>query len=198
MCRASRNPTTPSFSRQAVSVWKAWIKRPTVVATICPSSPFLTDNLANRDCIREASTIVELGPGSGGTTVALLKQMRPDSRLLAIDKMPAFREALDEIVDPRFTSEIGDAADLLETLKDHALGRPDVIVSGIPFSALTPSVAKLIVQSVHEALRPGGTFIAYQLRSDIEEFARPLFGTASSELIAMNLPPLRVFTWQKS
>lgn len=130
--------------------------------------------------------------------MALLNQMRPDSRLLAIEKVPAFKEALDEIADPRLTSEIGDAADLLPTLKDHGLDPPDVIVSGIPFSALKPTVAEAIVRSVHEALRPGGTFIAYQFRSDVEQYARPYFGPSSCKLIAMNLPPLKVFTWQKS
>ncbi len=198
LTRSSRNSTTTSFAKQAVSVWKAWMKRPAVVATILPSSPFLTQNIADRECVREASVVVELGPGSGGTTAALLEQMREDSRLLAIEKMPAFKEALDEIADPRLIAEIGDAADLSETLKVHALGRPDLIVSGIPFSSLPAEVATAILQSVHQALRPGGTFIAYQVRSDVEKFALPLFGPPRRELIAMNLPPLKVFTWRKS
>ena len=187
----------PSFSKRALFVLKAWLKHPADVATICPSSPFLTENIAERDCIREASFILELGPGAGETTAALLHELKPDGRLLAIEKMPAFSEALDAIVDPRFTLEIGDAADLLDTLEKYSLCQPDVIVSGIPFSALPATTAKTIAESIHAALKPGGTFIAYQVRSDIERFARPLFGPSDSEVIAMNLPPLRVFTWRK-
>ena len=141
--------------------------------------------------------MVELGPGAGGTTAAILKHMRPDGRLLAIEKMPAFGEALKEINDPRFRLQIGDAVDLADTLAEHGFGQPDVIISGIPFSLLPDAVAKSIVQSVHAALKPGGTFIAYQVRSNIEQYARPLFGPPSCEVIPLNIPPLKVFQWQK-
>ncbi|WP_442506074.1 class I SAM-dependent methyltransferase [Novipirellula sp. SH528] len=190
-------PQTTSFAKRAFHVFRAWMKQPTQVATICPSSPFLTENIADRDCIRNASSVVELGPGAGGTTLALLSQMRPDARLLAIEKTDVFREALDEIADPRLTSQIGDACDLTGLLEQHQFGRADVIVSGIPFSAIPPVVAKNLVQSIHQALKPGGAFIAYQVRSDVERLARPLFGPATTERIPINIPPLTVFTWRK-
>ncbi|EMI15330.1 Methyltransferase type 12 domain protein [Rhodopirellula maiorica SM1] len=190
-------PQTTSFAKRAFHVFKAWMKQPTQVATICPSSPFLMENIADRDCVRNASSVVELGPGAGGTTLALLAQMRPDGRLLAIEKTDAFREALDDIADPRFTPHIGDATDLITLLEQHQFGRPDVIVSGVPFSAIPPAVAKNLVQAIHQVLKPGGEFIAYQVRSDVERFARPLFGPAETEKIAINIPPLTVFTWRK-
>ncbi|TWU25135.1 hypothetical protein Pla52o_14330 [Novipirellula galeiformis] len=194
---ATQTSRATSFAKQALQVLKAWMKQPTQVATICPSSPFLTENIAERECVRCASSVVELGPGAGGTTSALLSQMRPDSRLLAIEKTAAFMDALQEITDPRLTPLIGDAADLIELLERNQIGRPDVIVSGVPFSSLSPSVAKAIVESVYEVLKPGGTFIAYQVRSDIDDYARPLFGPPHAKLIPLNLPPLTVFTWQK-
>ncbi|MGB7343303.1 MAG: SAM-dependent methyltransferase [Pirellulaceae bacterium] len=190
-------PAAPSFAKRAFFVMRAWWKQPEDVATICPSSPYLTEHIADRVCVREASSLLELGPGAGGTTAALLTKMRPDSRLLAIDKMPAFGEALKEIVDPRLSIEIGDAVDLIGSLERHGFGQPDVIVSGIPFSALPNSVAKAIAQSVYAALAPGGTFIAYQVRSDIEQYALPLFGPSKCEVITLNLPPLKVFEWKK-
>ncbi len=190
-------PSAPSFIKRLFCVFNAWCKHPEDVSAICPSSPFLTESVAKRECIRNASVVIELGPGAGGTTVALLEKMRPDSRLLAIEKLPAFAEALDEIADPRFSLEIGDAVDLIRCLEMYGLNQPDVIVSGIPFSALPSAVAKVIVQSIYAALAPGGTFIAYQVRSDIEQYALPLFGPSTSKVIALNLPPLRIFEWKK-
>ncbi|MGB7326673.1 MAG: SAM-dependent methyltransferase [Rubripirellula sp.] len=191
-------PVAPSFAKRAFFVMRAWWKRPGDVATICPSSPYLTEHIADRDCIRKASSVLELGPGAGGTTAALLAEMQPDSRLLAIEKMPAFGEALNEIIDPRLSLEIGDAVDLIDCLAKHGFGQPNVIVSGIPFSVLPNSVAKMIAQSIHTSLAPGGTFIAYQVRSDIKQYVTPLFGPSKCEVIALNIPPLKVFEWTKS
>ncbi|MEZ6089559.1 MAG: methyltransferase domain-containing protein [Pirellulaceae bacterium] len=162
-----------------------------------PSSPFLMENLANRDCIREASFVVELGPGAGGTTCAILSQMRADSQLLAIEKTEAFLEALQQIDDPRLTTVIGDASDLADILQKYGNESPDVVVSGIPFSSIPAPVAKAITRSIHQTLKPGGTFIAYQMRNDITRLAEPYFGTARTDSVALNLPPLHVYAWRK-
>lgn len=186
-----------TFIQRTGCVLRAWLRQPTQVATICPSSPFLTENLSDRDCVREAGRIIELGPGAGGTTEALLAQMLPDARLLAVEKTEAFAEALHTIADPRLRVEISDACELIDLAIQHDFGKADVLISGIPFSSLPKTVAKEIIQSIYEVLRPGGVFIAYQLKSDVKHFARPLFGPPKTELIPMNLPPLQAFVWQK-
>lgn len=191
------SPRRSFFGRRALCVLNAWLKKPAQVATIFPSSRFLMENIANRECIREASFVVELGPGTGCTTCALLSHMRADSRLLAIEKTAAFSEALQQIEDSRLTTVIADAVDLHSILQSYSDESPDVIVSGIPFSIIPTSVAKAIMRSIHQALQPGGTFIAYQLRDDIERLAEPYFGTARSEMVSLNLPPLQVYAWQK-
>lgn len=187
-----------SFARQLWCVVSEWLRNPSQVATICPSSPFLTQHLADRDCVREASRILELGPGTGGTTRALLSQMKPDARLISIEKTVAFAEVLGEIRDPRLHVELGDACALSAVAQRHGLRKADVVLSGIPFSALDPADARAIAQAVHDVLRPGGTFIAYQLKSDIEKYTLPLFGRAQTESVAINLPPLQVFVWTRS
>ncbi|QDV40406.1 hypothetical protein Enr13x_02120 [Stieleria neptunia] len=194
---APSDSAPPSFAERVWCVLKAWVRNPTEVATLCPSSPFLREHLADRDCVRQASRVIELGPGDGGTTQALLASMRDDARLLAIEKTDAFAESLGAINDPRLTVEIADACDLIEIVTRHDFGKADVAISGIPFSHLPPMVAKQITQSVHEVLRPGGVFIAYQLASDVKDYARPLFGPPKTEIIPVNLPPLQSFVWTK-
>ena len=186
----------PLSSRLAY-VWRAFLKHPTQVATVVPSSRQLIDNITNRECIQNAATVVELGPGAGGTTVGLLSQMRPDATLLAIEKTTAFEEALVAIDDPRLRIEFADALDLLDQLQRHDLGNVDVIVSGIPFSAIPAMAAKEILRSIYESLRPGGTFTAYQMHNDVDEYARPLFGPSRKDPVFWNLPPLTVYSWTK-
>ncbi len=191
-------PKRKNFVRRLFCVVSEWFRNPSQVATICPSSPFLTRHLADRECVRDADRIVELGPGTGGTTRALLSQMKPGSRLLSIEKTEAFADVLKEICDSRLHVELADACDLIEVVNQHRFSKADVVLSGIPFSALPSENAARIVQSIYDVLNPGGTFIAYQLRSDILDYVEPIFGAAKTESVAVNLPPLQIFVWTKT
>ncbi|MGV3486207.1 MAG: class I SAM-dependent methyltransferase [Planctomycetaceae bacterium] len=177
--------------------WKALIQEPAQVASICPSLPALTERLARDPVVSDARLLVEVGPGNGETTRALLDHMKSSSQLLAIEKTAAFIEALYELDDPRLIVRQGNAIHLEEYLRQAGLERPDVIISGIPFSSLPADTARSLIASIHNALRPGGAFIAYQFRNEVVRFARPLFGEPQVEWIWLNLPPLRIFRWTK-
>lgn len=176
---------------------QAWVQQPRQVATVCPSSPAVTDCLANRECVRRARTVVDLGPGTGCTTSAILRSAAVDARILAIEKTASFIKPLRAITDPRLTVVQGDAIELEQLLQDEGASRADVIVSGIPFSAIPPRHAAAIMGAIHNSLEPGGVFIAYQVRRRVVRFARPYFGEPEIETVWLNLPPLQVFTWEK-
>jgi phospholipid N-methyltransferase len=188
----------PLFLYRVGVVMQAWWKQPAQVASICPSSTVLTHCIADRDCIRNAAKIVDLGPGTGGTTSAILSRASPNSRVLAIEMTSAFIPILKTIDDPRLVIQQGNALRLEHFFTMHRLESPDVILSGIPFSSLPCESATAIVASIHRALRPGGVFIAYQLRNCLREYAKPYFGDPqSTQAVWWNMPPLRVFTWAK-
>ncbi|TWT53827.1 Methyltransferase domain protein [Rubripirellula amarantea] len=186
-----------SYWNRAAAVLQEWLREPTQVASLVPSTTSLTRRIAERECIRNASAILDLGPGTGGTTEALLEVAQPNCRVLAIEKTDGFIESLHEIDDPRLIVEHGDVMGLGRILLSHQIESLDVIVSGIPFSTLSETDAVNLCKSIDQALPDGGTFIAYQLRSDVARYADPHFGRASTEMVWINVPPLRVFTWTK-
>jgi phospholipid N-methyltransferase len=141
--------------------------------------------------------LVELGPGTGGTTRALLRTMRPDARLLAIEVNPRFVELLRKIDDPRLIVHQGSAADIGEALDQYELPTPDVILSGIPFSTMTVRIGQDILRSVHDSLHAGGIFVAYQVRDRVESLGREVFGRARIQTEILNMPPMRVYRWEK-
>jgi hypothetical protein len=102
----------PGFAARAKSVFTTWLENPTQVASVVPSSSALTDEIAGRSYVRDASCVVDLGPGTGETTEALLKHMRSDAKLLAIEKTKEFVEPLMKINDQRLVVSQGDAIDL--------------------------------------------------------------------------------------
>ena len=195
---AVEHPHSNSYARRTLRVLKAWFKQPSQVATICPSSPQLLREIAERECVRNAERVIELGPGAGGTTLALLEQMRPDAGLLAVEKTRDLAEALKAIDDDRLIDHCGDAADLISICHQHDFHPVDVVVSGIPFSALPRPTAEQIMNAVAELLRPGGRLIAYQLHDDVQRYAAPLFSNPSIRSVPLNLPPLKVFCWTKA
>ena len=50
---------------------------------------------------------------------------------------------------------------ITEIIEEHDLEAPDVVLSGIPFSTMPQDLGIEILQGVHDALAPGGRFIAY-------------------------------------
>ena len=197
MSTQSSDPEYPSFVERAKTVFTTWLENPSQVSSLVPSSQALTQCIADRQCVRAASLVVDLGPGTGETTRALLKQMQPSSRLLAIEVMEELVEPLTKIRDSRLVVKQGDARNLRQYLAEHELGSPDVVVSGIPFSTLDADDADSILSTIDGILREGGVFIAYQFLANIEEIAQPRFGKATVKRVWKNLPPLRVYTWMK-
>jgi phosphatidylethanolamine/phosphatidyl-N-methylethanolamine N-methyltransferase len=187
----------PGFAARAKSVFTTWLENPAQVASVVPSSSALTDEIADRSYVREATCIVDLGPGTGETTEALLKHMRNDAKLLAIEKTKEFVEPLSKINDHRLVVSQGDAIDLGQYLSQIGRREADVVVSGIPFSSVSPKDAIAIIDAIHRALSPGGYFVAYQFLNNIEAYVRPKFGKGQVKRVWRNIPPLRVYTWVK-
>lgn len=180
-----------------LAFFRGFLKRPREVSSIIPSSRFLERRVTRAARLGEASLVVELGPGTGGTTRALLREMRPDAKLLAIEIHPHFVDVLQRWRDERLVVRQGTAADLGKILSELGLGRPDVVVSGIPFSTMARPVGRDILRAVHEALPPGGAFVAYQVRDRVESLGREVFGRARVQRELLNVPPMRVYRWEK-
>ena len=186
------------MSSQSWTFFQAFLKHPRVVASMIPSSPFLERRLVEAARITTADVVVELGSGTGGTTRALLRSMGPRARLLAIERTGEFVTALSRIDDPRLEVIHGCASSIAEELQSRGLGAADAVVSGIPFSTLPPELAHTIADEVHRVLAPGGRFVAYQFTDRVAEYARPLLGRPKIQHEVRNVPPLRVFIWEKA
>ena len=56
-----------------------------MLGSLIPSSRFLVNDVLNQVDWDKARVIVEYGPGVGGITAEILRRMRPDARLIAIE-----------------------------------------------------------------------------------------------------------------
>ncbi len=174
-----------------------FLKNPQEVASIIPSSRYLERRVVKLGEITSAKTVVELGSGTGGTTRAILQAMHPDARLLGIEINPGFYQSITQISDNRLIAHLGSAHELQSILAEYHLNSPDVIISGIPFSLIDESLGTQIIREISSVLPDGGRFLAYQIRDRVAELALPLLGEANVEVEFLNIPPVRVFCWEK-
>lgn len=182
---------------QRLAFLQGFLRKPQQVGSVIPSSRFLERKVVELAGVAKTRLVIELGPGTGGTTRALLRALPADAQLLAIEIDPRFASILRENPDPRLIVHEGSAEDLAKLLAEHGLGAPDVVVSGIPFSTMEPALGRRIAGSIFDVLPPGGRFVAYQVRDRVHAMARPFFGRARVEVELRNIPPMRIFSWRK-
>lgn len=176
-----------------------FIKNPRQLGSVIPSSGYLKRRIISNADLSQARTIVELGPGNGGTTRAILAAMSDQARLLSIELNEGLYQLAARIQDQRYIAHHGDATELADILAGHSLPSPDVVISGIPFSTMDKTIASRLLESVHQQLAPGGRFVAYQVNSRVDQlntFFEPSQRSVQVELL--NIPPLRVWCWRKS
>ena len=179
-------------------------------ASMFPSSRYLANALTRPIDFRRARTVVELGPGTGAVTKEILKHLRPDGKLFAIDINPIFIAHLRATCDdPRLVLLRGSATDLVSLLAQHDISSVDAVVSSLGLSGMEHRARMFILRQIGACLAPHGTMTQYQYAGHFEipklrlggfneaRFLRRFFADVSVGHVIRNLPPALVFTCRK-
>jgi len=177
--------------------FRGFLQHPEQVGSIVPSSRFLEQRIVDIASINTVRSVVELGPGTGGTTQAILDAMLDDARFLAIELNPQFVSLLKTNPDPRLVVHHGSAELIEQALAHYNMACPDAVISGIPFSTMPNKLAHQILKSIWACLAPGGHFIAYQFRGRVADLGREILGIPEIKVELLNVPPVRLYHWRK-
>ena len=126
---------------------------PRAVSAPTPSGPRLADALAGEAAQLTSGLIVELGPGTGVVTRALLKAGVRAERIVAVECCEHFVDVL-RVELPKVVVHCGDAVHLERYLPSSS--SVAAIVSGIPLLNFDPACRKVLIQ---KALRRCSHFI---------------------------------------
>ncbi|RME59282.1 hypothetical protein D6779_04710 [Candidatus Parcubacteria bacterium] len=159
------------------------------VGAVLPSSRYAARRivaLAPRQC----KMVVEYGAGNGAITRALLWSpvLAPNGILIAIEQNAEFCRALRAIPDPRLKVYEGDVATFCNRFLLSGK-RADLIVSGIPFSFLSPAARKTLLRKAYSILCRGGVFIVYQHSPLLAGYLKDIFGNVQRSVEWRNFPP---------
>lgn len=195
------DPQSPLFDH--LVFLGALVRNPRSVGAIAPSSARLAADMA-RD-VQPASRVVELGPGTGVITRAVLSRVGPSGALLAVDTSRAFIDRLQRNW-PELDAVCASAEALPELAASRGWDGVDHIVSGLPFATLPAAVTLQILDGIRNVLRVGGTFTtfqyvhAYRLPPAVtfrRELSERLGSPPQSRLVIRNVPPAHILTWRR-
>jgi phospholipid N-methyltransferase len=189
---------TPQHSRGDVILFaRNFFRHPRMLGSIVPSSRFLIKQLLEPINWGRARVIVEYGPGVGGITAEVLRHMRADATLVAIEMNPDFVRYLGEaITDRRLRVVQGSAAEVDDILRRFGFLRADYIISGIPFSTIPAPVREQILRKTHDVLEPGGAFLVYQFSTRVLQDLKRVFGYVGRRFQPLNVLPAHLFICQ--
>lgn len=176
---------------------RQFFHEPLAIGSAFPASRHLVSRLLDPLDWARIRTVVEYGPGTGPLTRGALDRMSRSSRLLAMDVNADFTDYLRRtIADPRLIAVTASAASVREILAERGLGSADLIITGIPFSTLSPSERADVLDRSMEIMSPAGTFAAYQMRGTLgTDLARRVRQIRRS-YVWWNIPPCRLY-WAK-
>jgi len=176
---------------------RSWIEKPLHMGAVMPSSKLLARTMAQYVDVDSKGPVIELGPGTGAITNALIEHGIDQKRLVLVEYNPGFCALLRDRY-PQARVVQGDAYALRASL-DKVLDAPaSAVVSGLPL-VTKPMLTRLkLIRDAFLALAPGAPFVqfTYSVAPPIPK-SLPGVSTEASERIWMNLPPARVWVYRK-
>ncbi len=171
-----------------------FMRNPSAVGSAFPASMKMVDHLLKPLDWTEIELLIEYGPGSGRFTFEILRRLRGDAQLVAIETGAEFAKSLrSDCEDRRLIVIEGSAAEVNRHLHRHGLGQADCIVTGLPFSTLGPREGEVIMRETALALKPCGKLAAYQMRTAIRPLIERHFSDLRDAYEWWNIPPCHLY-----
>jgi phosphatidylethanolamine/phosphatidyl-N-methylethanolamine N-methyltransferase len=171
---------------------------PRLTGAVAPSGRALAHAMATAIGDVPHGLIVELGPGTGPVTRALLERGLEPRRLVLIEYDPSFCRMLEGRFAPAKIIQ-GDAYDLRRTLAECVGERIAAVVSSLPLLNQPLYRREKLIGDAFDVMGPDGVFVqfTYGLLSPIpREACAGRYSAHCGAPIWRNLPPARVWTYR--
>jgi phosphatidylethanolamine/phosphatidyl-N-methylethanolamine N-methyltransferase len=151
---------TVAGDRQLFLFLKAYLKTPRDIGAAMPSGPQLTDLMIKALALPKEGRVIELGPGTGVFTAALIAAGVKPGRLLLIERNREFADFLKTRF-PDVAVVSGNAQELPALLAGRDEAPVSRIVSGLPLRSMDRAARLAIAQAASKALAPGGRIVQF-------------------------------------
>jgi len=175
---------------------RSWIEKPLSTGAVMPSSKVLARTMARYVDPVATGPVIELGPGTGPVTEALVQHGVDPARLVLVEFNPDFCRLLRTRY-PAATVVQGDAYRLRRLLETYVKEPASAIVSGLPLVTKPVRARLRLISDAMALLAPGAPFVQFTYAM-VTPIPKALTGITAqaSELIWMNVPPARVWVYR--
>jgi phosphatidylethanolamine/phosphatidyl-N-methylethanolamine N-methyltransferase len=179
---------------------KTWLGKPLVIGAVSPSGRDLARTMAAAVERDQAGPIIELGPGTGVVTQALVERGIAPERLFLVEYDKDFCTLLAQRY-PGVHVVQGDAYALAARLTGRFDGPAAAVVSSLPLLTKPEELRLKLLKEAFDLMAPNGRFIqfTYSIGSPMPRDDQPVAVTAEvSPRIWRNVPPARVWVYRRS
>jgi phosphatidylethanolamine/phosphatidyl-N-methylethanolamine N-methyltransferase len=177
---------------------RSWMEKPLLTGAVMPSGKPLARTMAKFVDPDVPGQVIELGPGTGAVTAALIERGIEPSRMVLVEFNPTFCRLLRTRY-PEATVLQGDGYGLKRLLGTLLRQPAAAVVSGLPLLTKPLKVRLRLLADAFTLLTPGAPFVqvTYAVASPIP---RSFSGARAqgSERIWFNVPPARVWAYRKA
>ena len=175
---------------------RALVAHPKNIGAIMPSSRALAKAIARQIDPARPGPVLELGPGTGVLTQAVLERGVAPGRLTLVEFDPDMAAFLTGHFAGVDVIE-GDAFDLGRTLGPKVREPFSAIISGIPLLNFPMARRRIFMEGVCRLLAPGAPLIQFSYGTHAPVVPSPDYSVTRAAMVWANLPPARVWVYRK-
>jgi phosphatidylethanolamine/phosphatidyl-N-methylethanolamine N-methyltransferase len=176
---------------------RTWLEKPLAVGAVTPSSRALARTMAAYVDPSVPGAVIELGPGTGPITEALIAQGIDPLRLVLVEFDATFCRLLRARF-PAATVLQGDAYGLKRLLAGMLQEPAAAVVSGLPLFTKPLKMRLRLLFEAFGLMSPGAPFVQFTYNAVPPMPARlDRVRAQASERVWMNIPPARVWVYRR-
>ncbi|CDM56069.1 MULTISPECIES: phospholipid N-methyltransferase PmtA [Rhizobium] len=183
---------------EEIRFFKGMMQGPKTVGSIVPTSSITARKMASVVNLHSGLPVLELGPGTGAITKAILGRGVKPENLVAVEYSTDFYEHLVRLY-PGVNFINGDAFNLDKTLGDLKGQTFDSVVSAVPLLNFPMQARIALLESLLDRLPAGRPVVQISYGPVSPIIARPdRYHIQHFDFIVRNIPPAQLWIYRRS
>ena len=196
MMTSVRGKIEKSFGDE-LRFFKGWMKNPKNVGSVIPTSDHMAKRMASVIGVHSNLPVLELGPGTGVITRAILQRgVKPD-QLYCVEYSAEFAKKLRHDFENVNIVE-GNAFDLETTLGEARTLTFDCVVSALPLLSFPKAMRVQLISDLLSRIPDGRPIVQFSYGPLSPVPPMPGVTVRHLEMVFRNIPPAQIWTYKKT